>query len=226
MAAEDPTPSEHERLIVRSLHRAAMTERAPAQLRERIEAERSRASTGAGAGLPVLGSLRPLGSLGVRVWSGAAAVVVAAAVAAVLLLTGGTTPGTPSIASAAALATKGATAPAPRADPTARYQLSASVGGLHFPNWAAQHNGWRVVGSRMDRLGNRNVKTVYYEKRGERVAYSIISTPKIRSGAPVTLAARGRTTFVWTEMGHTCLLSGAGVSVAMLRQLAATTVPH
>jgi hypothetical protein len=219
MAAEDPVLSEHEQVVVRALHRAASTERAPAQLRERIELERSRASSRSRSGFGV----PALGSLGSRAWSGAVAVVAVAVVAVVLLLTGGMTSGTPSVASAAALAMKGAAASAPSADPTARYRLAASVGDLHFPNWEADQTGWNAVGSRMDRLGNRDVKTVFYQRGGQRIAYSIVSTPRIRSGHARTFMSGGRTVFVWTESGHTCLLSGTNVSAATLRNLVATT---
>jgi hypothetical protein len=219
MAAEDPTLSEHEQGIVRALHRAASTERAPAHLRERIELERSRTPSRSlsGFGLPALGSL------GLRAWSGAVALVAAAVVAAVLLLGGGPTTGTPSVASAAALATKGAVAPAPGVDPTARYRLLAGVGDLHFPNWEAEHTGWNAVGSRTDRVGNRDVKTVFYRHGDQRIAYSIVSTPKIRSGGPTVFISRGRTVYAWTERGHTCLLSGSGVSPATMRNLIAIT---
>lgn len=217
MDADDPTLSEHERLIVRALHSAAATERAPAQLRERIEAERERAAARSRSG--VLGSF---GSLGPRIVSGAAAVTVAAVIAVVLLLTGGTS-GTPTLASAAALASRGATDSAPAADPMARYQLAARVGSLHFPNWEAQHTGWSATGSRTDTLGNRTVKTVYYENRGHEIAYSIVSSPIIRAGQSVTISSHGRTVFVWTARGHTCLLSGGTVSAATLRGLVAHT---
>ena len=218
MAAEDPVLTEHEQVVVRALHRAASTERAPAQLRERIELERSRASSRSRSGFAV----PALGSLGSRAWSGMVA-AVAVAVVAVVLLTGGMTSGTPSVASAAALAAKGAAASAPSADPTARYRLVASVGDLHFPNWEADQTGWNAVGSRMDRLGNRDVKTVFYQRGGQRIAYSIVSTPRIRSGHARTFMSGGRTVFVWTESGHTCLLSGTNVSAATLRNLVATT---
>lgn len=212
MAAEDPKLSEREQVIVRSLQRAASTERAPAQMRERIEAQRAGASSRPGS--RALGSL---GSLGSRIWSGAAAVAVAAVIAVVLLLTGGAT--TPSVASAAALATRGATMSAPAVDPSARGQLTASVGNLHFPNWGTHDMGWNAVGSRTDRLGNRDVKTVFYEKDGERIAYSIVSRPIINSGRPLTITSHSRTVFVWNEHGHTCLLSGAGVSASVLHEL-------
>jgi len=221
MAAEDTNLSEHEQMIVRALHRAASTERAPAQLRERLEAERSRASapSRSGSGVPALARF------GSRAWSGAAALVAAAVIAVVLLL-GVSTSGTPSIASAAALATKASTSAAPGPDPAARYQLTARVDRLHFPNWEAQNTGWRAVGSRIDTLGNRGVETVFYERGGQQIAYSIVSMPTIKSGSPRTFMSGGRTVYVWTESGHTCLLSVAGVSGAALQNLVASTRVH
>ena len=204
MAAErDPRLSEPEQAIVRALHHAATTERAPAQLRERLERQRREVGGArSGRGLPVLGA---------RAWSGVAAIVAAAVVAAVLLIPAGA-PGSPSIAAAAALADRGSTLTAPGPDPTATYRLTARVEHLHFPNWEEQRQGWVAVGARTDRLGNRDVTTVYYKRGDQTIAYSIVSTPELASSGVKTFMLNGRTVFTWRESGHTCVLSGAGVS--------------
>jgi hypothetical protein len=150
---------------------------------------------------------------------------VAAALAAALVLTLGGGTGAPSIAQAAALAARPPTGPAPlvdRSDPTQR--LAAKVGSLHFPNWSTLA-GWRAVGQRSDRVGNRTAITVYYAAGARRVAYSIVSLPTLSGlhthGEPyATIRQHGRTTVVWEEDGHTCLLTGTGISPARLWELA------
>jgi len=215
---EEPRLTEAEETIVRALHHAATTERAPVQLRERLERQRldrERPQAGARSGLPALGA---------RAWSGAAAALVAVAVAVVLLIPGGA--GSPSIASAAALAARGSTLPAPAADPTASYRLTAMVENLHFPNWQEQHRGWDAVGARTDRLGNRDVKTVYYRRDHQTIAYSIVSSPELASTGASWFKQHGRTVFTWRESGHTCLLSGKGMTPSALQNLVVSTETH
>jgi hypothetical protein len=154
-----------------------------------------------------------------------AATVAVAVVAAVLLIPGGA-PGAPSISAAAGLAVRGSTLPAPGADPTATYRLTARMENLHFPNWQEQHQGWVAVGARTDRLGNRDVKTVYYKSGGRTIAYSIVSSPTLAWPRSKTFVLNGRTVFTWRESGHTCLLSGTGVTAAMLQNLVAHTTDH
>ena len=88
----------------------------------------------------------------------------------------------------------------------------------------------RAFGQRTDKLGGRPVVTVYYQLHGKRVAYSIVggsALPEPRAGAvrlggveTRTFDSRGRTVVTWRRSGHTCVLSGEGVSAAALRQLA------
>jgi len=215
MATEKhPRLSEHEQAIVRALHSAATTERAPARLRERLERQRLEGRRArSGWGLPWLGS---------RAWSAVAATTLAAVAAAALLIPGGT-PGAPSISAAAALASRGSTLTAPGPDPTAPYLLSARVENLHFPNWEEQRAGWAAVGARTDRLGNRDVTTVYYKRGHQTVAYSIVSSPELASTGVRTFMHNGRTVFTWRESGHTCLLSGVGVPASTLQDLVIRT---
>ena len=148
---------------------------------------------------------------------------LAAAAAAIVLALGGGA-GAPSIAQAAALGTRAPTSPAPKPDPGDPSQLlSAQVGSLHFPNW--QVGGWRSVGARRDHVGDREATTVYYSSGTTEVAYSILSSPTLRDlqthGEPyATVLQHGRTTVVWEEAGHTCLLSATGFSPMQLWQLA------
>jgi hypothetical protein len=215
---EDPNLSEHEQAIVRALHRAAATERAPAELRERLERQRLDRQRGGGRAR----SGRGLPALGARAWSGVVAIAVVAVVAAVLLIPGGT-PGSPSIAAAAALAARGPTLNPPEPEPTRTYLLTARVEDLHFPNWQEQQQGWDAVGARTDRLGNRDVTTVYYRRGDQKIAYSIVSTPELPTTGVKTFMQNGRTVFTWRESGHTCVLSGVGVSWATMRNLVSRT---
>lgn len=215
---DEPHLTEREEMVLRALHHAAMTERAPTALRERLERQR-------------LGRERPharawgLSGLGARAWSGVAAAVVVAAVAAVLLIPG-SAPGTPSVAATVALAARGSTSPAPVADPTATYRLTARVENLHFPNWQEQHQGWVAVGARTDRLGNRDVTTVYYKRDHRTIAYSIVSSPELASPAGRWFMQNGRTVYTWRESGHTCVLSGKGITGPALQGLVSRTEPH
>jgi hypothetical protein len=203
---------ERERLAVEVLHEAA-TERAPAGLRARIEGQHpARAAPPRwNPGYAVLGAL-------------------ACALAAVVLLLPGGSPGSPSVSQAAQLALRGPSGPAPAADPNnPRMKLALRLQSLYFPN-LSQTLGWQPVGARSDRLGGRPALTVYYQRRGVRVAYTIIGAPALaQPSAPVThlgglalraLRLRGRAVVTWRRAGHTCVLSASGVPGRVLEQLA------
>lgn len=209
---------EEEQRAVALLRAAREGDRAPMALRERIEASRSAAGRGR------------------RTWRrspiGAAAAVVAV-VALVVVLTlalPAGSPGTPSVAQAAALGAQAPTLPAPQPQPAGAGRLRVGVGRLHFPNWRATI-GWRAVGQRRDRLDARTVLTVYYAKAGHTVAYSIVSggplpEPHGTSTSADTyffqsFHAHGRNVVTWREAGHTCLLSGPGLSPRVLAALIA-----
>lgn len=149
--------------------------------------------------------------------------------AAVLALSGGATPA-PSVADAAALATRPAmaTAPAPRGENATLPRLRAA--GLPFPYWEDRF-GFTATGMRHDRLDGRVATTVFYDRAGSRVAYTILSGPPLptRAAAPSTIengvklrssAIGGRMVVTWLRHGHTCVLSGARVPLAMLVGLA------
>jgi hypothetical protein len=194
---------------------AAAGVEAPAALRERIEAQR-----------------RPRAAAGRRrrYAVGGAAVAVVAAVALVLaLVLPSNVPGGPTVAEGAVLATRPATAPAPAAaSPTL---LALAVDGVSFPHWAKKF-GWKATGARTDTVGGRRATTVFYEKAGRRIAYTIVagdalakpkgSTPLEREGTDLrVLTVGGRTVVTWERLGRTCILSGADVPVATLAKLAA-----
>jgi hypothetical protein len=219
MESTGKSDPEVERRVVAALHRAAVTERAPAELRARIEADRPRAAAVARRRMAVYGAAL----------AGSTAVVLALIV---LLLPAGT-PGGPSISEAATIAVRGPTGPAPGPDPRAPVaRLQQSVSRVYFPNWAYQGLGWAAVGQRSDQVRGRRVITVYYQSGATQIAYTIVSGPGLPVPAgPVvrkgderlrTLSFDGRLVVTWRRGGHTCVLSGMGVTADELQQLAAS----
>lgn len=212
---------ERERRVVELLHEARRAERAPARLRARIEADRPSSRTLARRRAGYSGAL--------------AGVLAVAALALVLVLPSGT-PGGPSLSQAAAIAGRGPAQPAPAPDPSApAAQLGRNIQDVYFPNWSTKLHWW-AVGQRTDRVGGRIAVTVYYQRRGERVAYTIVGVPALAqpsarvsylNGVQLrTLTLGGRLVVTWRRAGHTCVLSGGqGASAAELQRLAAWTPP-
>jgi hypothetical protein len=218
--------------------------RAPAALRERIEADRStlggrraraaqpdagdRIGAGRGARRP-----RIVGAQGALLRRPALAGGLAAAAAFALLLAfllpGGA--GGPSVVEAAELASLPAEAAAPRSDPAEPALLDARALGLAYPNWAEEF-GWRAGGRRVDEIDGRRAVTVFYEKEGRRIAYTIVSGEALewpedarrapREGVDLRRLRSGdRTVVTWLRDGHTCVLSGEGTEAETLLDLAA-----
>jgi hypothetical protein len=219
MATHDEIPEREER-VMRMLQQAAQTERAPATLRAEIGAIRTERASRRGRRRIVFG-------LPARYASGGLAGLVAVGVALVATLGGSGVVG-PSIAQAAALATRGPALAAPAPDPSAPSKLlSARVGDIQFPNWE-QKGGWRSSGERMDRIDKRSVTTVYYSTKGHQIAYSIVAAPTLaglntHGDAYATLTQHGRTVIVWEARNHTCVLSAVGIPAPRLWKLARTT---
>jgi anti-sigma factor RsiW len=211
---------ERERRVVRALHQARQTDRAPASLRARIEAQRPRARARA---------RRRIGYAG-----GLAGALAAILLALVLILPSGT-PGAPSLGQAAALAGRGVAAPAPRPDSGApSVKLEQQVGNVYFPNWAARF-GWHAVGQRVDHINGRLAVTVYYKRDQATLAYTIVAAPALQQPAAKvtrvhatdlqTLRVGGRLVVTWRRAGHTCVLSAVSVPVSALQHLAAWKAP-
>jgi hypothetical protein len=186
---------------------------APASLRARIAAETATSSRRV---------RRPRLAL-----AGALAAVAAAALVALLVLPAGSE--SPTVVEAARLADRPATGPV-AVEPSNPKLLAASVEGVPFPNWSNQF-GWRQVGTRSDRLGDRDARTVLYEHGGKRIAYTIVSGDGIAapSDASTTerngvtfhaLGDRGRRVVTWWRDGRTCVLSASGVGDHELLKLA------
>ena len=194
----------------------AIDEPAPQHLREAIRAELGKRRSRAWPARPRLAL------------AGGLASAVAAALVVVLILGGG--PGAPSVAEAAALSDRTATDPAPPPQPGQPRLLAKEAEGLPYPNWLAKF-GWRATGSRSGKLGNRHATTVYYEKGGKRIGYTIVSGDALPapSGARAAVVegttlqsftTDGRNAVRWLREGRTCVLAGRGVAPAVLLKLA------
>lgn len=206
---------ERERRMVEIVHHTAVTDRAPATLRARIDAARP--------------SRRQLARRRTAYGGALAGALAAGALALALALPAGT-PGSPSVSQAAALAMRGPSLPAPALDPRVPHvKLAQSVDEVYFPNLSLSL-GWSAIGQRSDRLGGRAARTVYYQADGRRIAYTIVGLPALTqpsarvanvNGVELrTLVVGGRTVVTWRRAGHTCVLSGKGVTASALEQLA------
>jgi anti-sigma factor RsiW len=189
---------------------------APAGLRARIEAERSTPS-------------RPVRRRRIGWAAGLAGAAAAAAVAAALILPSGT--GGPSVVEAAQLSDLPATQERVPIDPANPAVLAQGVDGVPFPNLRPEF-GWRPAGSRTDDLDGRETRTVFYERRGQRIGYTILTGERIDPPDDAalsvvndveleSLADDGKQIVTWVRGGLTCVLSGEGVDSAELQQLAA-----
>ncbi len=159
-------------------------------------------------------------------FAGAAIVVVL-----VLTLTLSGTSGSPTLAQAAALATRPAVLAAPRHVSSRSDLVSSSEAGVPFPYWE-DHFGWRTVGARTDTLSGRTATTVFYvDRHGRRIAYSIVSgaplkvppgaTTLTRNGVHLWVVTSGASTIVtWDRDQHSCVLVGTGVPTRTLVRLA------
>jgi hypothetical protein len=214
MAAEDSELAdalERQRRAVTLIRGATAEIHAPLALRERLEADRQRLA-------------RPRAR---RRWFSVA--LAGAAAAAVLLAVVLASPGGPTVEDAAAFATAPPTAPAPAAEAA---ELDLSQDGLAFPAWTEKF-GWEATGSRTDELDGRSTTTVFYEKDGKTLAYTIVGGDALdvpegtvveAEGTPVTVFSDdGRLVATWERDGNTCVLSGDGVDQAKLAELAGWT---
>jgi hypothetical protein len=139
-----------------------------------------------------------------RRWIPAAFVATAAATAALLLLLAGTGPAVDHVI---AVALRPATAPA---------GANEQVDGLRFP----QPKQWHVAGVRRDVVDGRETRTVFYERDGKRIAYTIVARPALDGARRRLRTADGRAGLAWTREGRTCLISGH-VDPAVLAKAAA-----
>jgi hypothetical protein len=189
---------------------------APARLRSELDRRRS-------AGRAARGGRR-------RVAFGGAIAAAAAVALALILVLPGVVSGGPSVADAAALADKPPTHGAPKGVPGVPQLLRTEVDHVPFPDYAAKF-GWRPLGTRHDDLSGRGATTVYYEKGGRTIAYTIVSGEALDPPSAARSTTRGgvefrrfrddgRTVITWERDGHTCVLSGHAVRPTELTTLA------
>jgi hypothetical protein len=212
-AATDPELAaalEQQRRAVTLIRGAAAEVHAPLALRERLEADRARLA-------------RPRAR---RRWFSVA--LAGAVVAAALLAVIFTGPAGPTLDEAAAFGAQPPTGPPPAAEGKL---LAAAQDGVAFPEWAAKF-GWKTSGIRKGEIDGRDAATVYYEKEGKTLAYTIVGGDALdvpddaRSvtveGTPINLfrTSDGRPAATWEREGHTCVLAGTGVPDAKLAELA------
>jgi hypothetical protein len=212
-AEQDPALAaalDEQRRAMTLIRGAAAEVRAPLALRERLEADRARLA-------------RPRARR--RWFSVATAGAVAAAVLLAVVLAG---PSGPTLDDAAAFNAQPAAGAAPQAQGKL---LAAEQDGVVFPEWGAKF-GWETAGIRVGQVDGRDATTVYYEKEGKTLAYTIVGGDALDSpgdaktvtveGTPVDLfrTGDGRPAATWERDGHTCLLAGDGVPDAKLAELA------
>jgi hypothetical protein len=137
-------------------------------------------------------------------------------------------PSGPTLDEAAAFGAQPAAGPAPVAEGKL---LAAEQDGVAFPEWGAKF-GWEATGVRRGELDGRDATTVYYEKEGKTLAYTIVAGEALEwpddartvdvEGTRVDLfrAGDGRPAATWWRDGHSCVLSGEGVPGAKLAELA------
>jgi hypothetical protein len=158
---------------------------------------------------------------------------LAGVLAALVLMLGslGASQGVLTAAEAATIAVRPATAVVaePRDDAATLPLLSAA--GLPFPYWEDRF-GWVAAGARSDDVGGRRLTTVFYRSHGREIVYTIVPGAPLRAVAGARTTERsgvvvhsfvsgGRLVVMWERRGHTCVLSGTGVSVDALSKLAA-----
>jgi hypothetical protein len=196
--------------------RAAASIEAPPSLRQRIEEQRRQSG-------PAARRRR------FQLFAGFATAAAAAAVIAVAVLPAGA--GGPSAVEAAALSAKAPTEPAPPPDPDTPAVLDAEAEGIPYPNWTEDF-GWKATGEREDEIEGRDASTVYYDKEGKRVGYTILSGDEIDppDDAKVTevdgekfwtwTTKDGRQAVLWYREGKTCVMAGEDVPEDILVKLA------
>jgi hypothetical protein len=186
----------------------------PPALRTRIEAQRS-------------SRRRPRVRRG---WAiGGALAGAAAAVAVVATVALQPSSGAPTVVEASRLSSYPATGQV-ATDASNPKLLAADVEGVPFPSWTKEF-GWRQAGTRIDTLGDRRARTVFYEHAGKQIAYTIVSGPGIHAPADArpatsngvqlhTLADDGRRVVTWWRDGRTCVLTSSNAGDPELIKLA------
>lgn len=159
-----------------------------------------------------------------RTWIPAAGLAAAAAVAVIVVLIGGA-PNTEAILAAATRPPVAAVS----LDPRNPALLKDRVDETRFPNYEAKF-AWEAKGTRTDELEDRHTRTVFYRLEGREAAYTIVAGKALPwpEGERTTIDGvklrsykqDGRNVVTWRRDGHTCVMSGRGVSTEALLELA------
>ena len=192
-----------QRRAVEAVRYVAQRERAPLAVRMRHQAVRwsRRRARRHRTTLVLAATLAALGSTSLAVVGGAG--------------TAGLT-----VAQAATLATRPALAVVAEPRDGALTLPGLRAEGLPFPYWEDRF-GWRATGTRTDHLGGHDLTTVFYRRKAQLIAYTIVSGKPLTADARATATtAGGRQIFTWSRAGHTCVLSGQNVPVQELVALA------
>ncbi len=100
---------------------------------------------------------------------------------------------------------------------TAPASLDREFEGIRFPSYSK----WEATGSRTDTIDGRRVRTVFYERDGQRIAYAIVAGPALSDEPRLRTVRDGDVVAVtWTRDGRTCVISASGVSGEALARLA------
>ena len=201
-----------QRHAVSILRQAVAETEAPLALRERLERDRARLA-------------KPRRRRRIFAVATAGSLAAVAVLAVMVGLSGG--PGGPSVAEAAELGAKPPTATVSAASPQL---LDVEQSGVAFPNWEAKF-GWKAVGKRVDDLDGRTATTVYYRKGANRIAYTIVSGRALGdpdnfaqftlNGVELKVFSTGNPKDVtWLRQGHSCVMTGKGVTTAKMLELA------
>ena len=140
---------------------------------------------------------------------------LAAVLAAVVLVGGG--PGIEDVAAAAVRPPTAAIGPVAAGSKV----LDQRIGKVVFPNYLAKF-GWKATGTRTDEIGGRKTRTVFYEKGGKEIAYTVVAGDALSQPGDASRATRegitlralksdGRTVVTWRRHGQTCVLSSKDV---------------
>ena len=186
------------------LRAAAASVEAPFELRRLVDS------------MPARGRRRRWRPLAALAGAGAAAAV------ALALLTAGGAPTVRDVLDSAG------TSPAAAIASSGGPLLPVAVDDVRFPDYK-QKFGWRALGVRVREIDGRDVTTVFYERGGERVRYSIVAGHALAEPDGEDVEAEGTrlrrvgsgNTVTWRRLGHTCVMDGTpGVSLASVAELA------
>ena len=159
---------------------------------------------------------------GIR-WPGLVAGALAAVLAALVVAGGG--PTIEDVAAAAVKPPTAAIAPVPAGSKVLKERQDDVV----FPNVLGKF-GWKATGTRTDEIDGHETRTVFYEKDGREIAYTVVggdaldepeADESVVEGTVVReLEAAGRDVVTWRRNGQTCVLSSTDVPLGELAELA------